>query len=485
MIGRRKQLGMASLVGTLAVAVACGSLLTSPDPATVDPAPPVGRERARTAAQELGETDEEAGGDRPELGKWRRARELPADALSDEQQRVIAELEAIGYADGTRAVQADQVIAVHDRDRAFQGYNLFNSGHASEAYLVDMDGRVLHRWGAAYADAFPNVAFRPGAPGTNHWRRVHLDEGGVLWAVHEGRGLVKLAFDSSIAWAVDNRAHHDLVPLGGGRVAVLARRGTVVPDLGTQHPVLIDFIEWYAADGTLERSVGILDALLASPWAGVVTDRKRIRGDLLHTNSLEFLDGRGAERNPAFAAGRALVSFRNSSSIAVVDVDEGRVAWLAEGDFLRQHDATMLDDGHLLVFDNGGRRRASAVREYDPADMTQTWIYGGTDDRPFWSGTLGTNQRLPNGNTLITESDGGRAFEVAPDGTIVWEMFNPFRAGDDGEFIAALFEVVRYTAEELAALGIDVATLEPRALDAVLSERAPAEGGAAPALTTP
>jgi hypothetical protein len=56
---------------------------------------------------------------------------------------------------------------------------------------------------------------------------------------------------------------------------------------------------------------------------------------------------------------------------------------------------------------------------------------------------LGLSSSLlpPNDNALITESDNGRAFEVTPDGTIVWEFYNPHRAGAQDEFIAALFRV--------------------------------------------
>jgi hypothetical protein len=50
---------------------------------------------------------------------------------------------------------------------------------------------------------------------------------------------------------------------------------------------------------------------------------------------------------------------------------------------------------------------------------------------------------LPNGNVLVTESDNGRAFELSGDGEIVWEFYNPHRAGDRGEYVATLFEVVR------------------------------------------
>ena len=57
--------------------------------------------------------------------------------------------------------------------------------------------------------------------------------------------------------------------------------------------------------------------------------------------------------------------------------------------------------------------------------------------------TAGTTKRLPNGNTLITESNNGRAFEVTPAGEIVWEFFNPYRTGENNELIAALYDVVR------------------------------------------
>ena len=43
----------------------------------------------------------------------------------------------------------------------------------------------------------------------------------------------------------------------------------------------------------------------------------------------------------------------------------------------------------------------------------------------FFSALIGSNQRLPNGNTLITESDKGHVFEITREGKIVWEFYNP------------------------------------------------------------
>ena len=67
-------------------------------------------------------------------------------------------------------------------------------------------------------------------------------------------------------------------------------------------------------------------------------------------------------------------------------------------------------------------RVAMTVR---PVSGEVVWRYQGTKEDPFFSETCGTAQRLPNGNTLITESNEGRAFEVTREGETVWEYFVP------------------------------------------------------------
>jgi hypothetical protein len=43
----------------------------------------------------------------------------------------------------------------------------------------------------------------------------------------------------------------------------------------------------------------------------------------------------------------------------------------------------------------------------------------------FYSSIVSSAQRLPNGNTLITEGVDGRVFEVTREHEIVWEYVNP------------------------------------------------------------
>jgi hypothetical protein len=101
----------------------------------------------------------------------------------------------------------------------------------------------------------------------------------------------------------------------------------------------------------------------------------------------------------------------------------------------------------VLVFDNQGRPGSSRVLEIDPATQEVTWEYAGTPPKSFYTEFCGAAQRLPNGNTLITESEAGRAFEVTPGGDAVWSFASPFRAGARGELVATLLGVQRLAAD--------------------------------------
>jgi len=166
-------------------------------------------------------------------------------------------------------------------------------------------------------------------------------------------------------------------------------------------------------------------------------------GDIFHTNTVEVLDGSLADRIPAFAEGNVLISIRELDNIAVIDMDAEVVVWGTEGPWLKQHQPEVLPNGNMLIFDNGGSREQSRIMEFDPVTREIVWVYKGDEDNSFHSATCGSQQRLPNGNTLISETDRGRAFEVTHEGEIVWEFFNPARAGEEGNYVASLFEMLR------------------------------------------
>ena len=378
------------------------------------------------------EAEEPSEDEAPARGLFHEARDTP----SDEED---LQLEVLGYLSGSREATGSSEVTVHD-ERAWDGLNLYTSGHAPEAFLMDMEGEVLHRWSYAFDEVWPDW-LGPDDGHMHFWRRVHLLPGGDLLAVFEGLGLIKLDRDSNLLWARPNRAHHDLEVLEDGTILVLTRSTEHPPEVEGKKRTHVDYITHLDAEGLPLERHSLLSAYSASPFA--VHWRKRVQegGDSFHTNALHRID---RDLGGVFQPGNLLLSMRHLHTIAIYDPDEDAIVYSYRGPWRLQHDPTLLANGNLLLFDNGtGPRKASRVFEVDRNTLTPRWIYEGTEDHPFWSATCGTAQRLPNGNTLITESDGGRAFEVTPDKDIVWEFWNPHRPPDEPELVATLFEVLR------------------------------------------
>lgn len=369
--------------------------------------------------------------------------------LASEQRSAIEALRSIGYVEGTKSAKQAGV-TIHETDRVQIGLNFFSSGHAPEAELMEMDGTVVHRWHRGFFDIWPESTESSDDPDTRWWRRCRLLPNGEVLAIFEGLGIVKLDRHSNVVWASANGAHHDLDLLSDGGIYVLTREAHIVPWYDTERPILEDFVALLDSRGEEQSRFSLLEAFEHSEFRSVWRDsgsRPGRQGDVFHTNSLEVLDGRVAARDPAFAEGNLLVSMLKLDAIAIVDPRRRTVVWARTGIFRRQHDPTILSNGNLLLFDNVGLGERSRVLELDPLSLATVWDYEGSDASPFYSEQLGASQRLSNGNTLITESDGGRAFEVTPGGEIVWEFHNPHRTGDDGELVARLSEVRRLPAD--------------------------------------
>jgi hypothetical protein len=365
----------------------------------------------------------------------------------------IQALESIGYLDAYEKADARSGVTTHDVTRAWAGLNLVTTGRAPEARLIDMDGAVLHRWAMPFEQAFPGQgkALVPEERGRrwSDWRRVHLMPDGGLLAIFEGYGMVSMGPDSALRWAVPNRAHHDLTVAPDGKIWTLTRTAHVVADLRPD-PVLEDFVVVLdPTDGHELSRFSVLDAFRGTPFEPTL---RRIPkdGDIFHTNAVVLLDGTGAATSPFLARGNVLVSVRNTDTVAVIDGASHKVIWALPGPWRGQHDPTVLANGRLLVFDNQGARGPSRVVEWDPTSHAIVWSYAGAANAQFKSSLLGAAQRLPNGNTLATESEHGRALEIAPDGTVVWSYVNPDRSDRDPSLVATLLEVERLPPESAA-----------------------------------
>jgi len=96
------------------------------------------------------------------------------------------------------------------------------------------------------------------------------------------------------------------------------------------------------------------------------------------------------------------------------------------------------------------KRDYSRVLEFDPTTLEIVWQYtpreaarGAVNTPYFYSRIISGMQRLPNGNTLITEGDDGRVFEVTRDHEVVWEYVSPHRTVWAGGMMTWIYRAYR------------------------------------------
>ena len=170
--------------------------------------------------------------------------------------------------------------------------------------------------------------------------------------------------------------------------------------------------------------------------------------DYYRLNSLEILpDNPLAKTDSRFQAGNWLICFRQTNNIMILDKDSKEVVWSwGPGILDAPHMPTMLENGNILIFDNGETRGFSRIIELNPLTKEIVWKYQADPLDNFFSATRGSNQRLANNNTLISEADSGRVFEVTSDGEIVWEFFNFVKEGNKRKTI---YRMMRFPEEEI------------------------------------
>lgn len=360
-------------------------------------------------------------------------------------------------------------VTINDSERVYPGYTLYTStDNYSSALLIAMDGSLLHEWRKPYSEVWtPESAIEKPQPNELvTMREARVYPNGDLLAQYiaagdspYGYGIVKLDSESNVIWKYLEHAHHDIDIGADGRIAALTHEYRSEPVEGLEFlepPYIEDYAVILSPDGEELKKIPLLPVVASSKY-----DDLLVRGtayhatrDALHTNGIEFITAETAQNFPYGEPGDLLISFRNISSIAVLNPDTEEVVWATRGPWIEQHDPDLLPNGDIMLFDNYGNfeeENLSRVLQFDPETMEITWSYHGSEEHPLSSDIRSSAQRLPNGNTLITESNGGRMLEVTREGDIVWEYFNPVRGGNSAQYIPVISSGTR----------IDPASLEP------------------------
>lgn len=368
-------------------------------------------------------------------------------------------------------------VTLYNDTLSFGGLNLLTSLEVGGAHLLDMNGKILHSWHTC-----DSVGDR--------WLYSEMGPDGSLIALVIGTGLVKMDWDSRVVWisrASDNPYlknrrsgyHHDFEVTESGDIYVLAQEPRQVDlasrkapkrprgprGLSREREIRDNLVIVLGSDGTAKGSLSLYDLVGETMSAGIQAyiaecERSfREKGvlatcsDIFHSNTVEEIPGDIAVADK----GDVLFCIRNIDVIGILRFETRELLWSwGPGILEYPHDPSVVESGNILVFDNGGRARAySRVLELNPETNEIVWEYTGDPRESFFSPVMGASQRLPNGNTLITESTSGRVFEVTRDGDIVWQFLNfeVSRKGEGKGKRATIYRMIRYSPDYLRRPG--------------------------------
>jgi hypothetical protein len=376
----------------------------------------------------------------------------------------------LSSAGGFTVGAAAPVSSVSTNGPPAEGYNLFCALTSTDTVLMDNDENILKTWSSSYTPGNSVYLLEDGTlMRTANTGSTDFSGGG------EGGRLEQYNWDGDLIWAfdydtADYRQHHDFKQLPNGNILMIAwekkteaealaagRNAELLDDgeLWPDHVIEVEPSESYG--GTIVWEWHAWDHLTTN--SAVEPNKININytqsgrndgaADWHHINAIDYNE----------ELDQILLSVRNFSEIWVIDHNTttaeaagsagdvlyrwgNSAAYGGTGDqqLFVQHNAQwiehdLLGENNILIFNNGEGRTDgdySSVDEIVPpmaADgsytsglpLTAVWTYTNSVSTNFYASHISGAHRLPNGNTLICDGTGGKAFEVTGDGGLVWD----------------------------------------------------------------
>ena len=353
-------------------------------------------------------------------------------------------------------------VVVHAGGRTSPGVTFITGlfGESQGMELVDLDGTQLHEWRVSFNEIWPDASHLEEQP--HDWdTAIHgalLYPNGDVVFNFSHYGMVKIDRCSDVIWKLPHPTHHSIYEDDDGNLWAPGREMVLEPSERLPKipaPHWEDLVVKISDDGQILHKFSILDVIYRSDQEGLLFPNGRGTtihqqtdpdDNITHMNDVEIYEVSDPADGHLFDTGDIMVSLRNLNLILVIDPGTETIKWSRTGPYLRQHDPDFLPDGRILVFDNrmdnadGAVFGGSRILAMDPATQDVSVRYEGNGDPIFYTDIMGKHQRLPGGNVLITESQAGRAFEVAQNGEIEWEYINRW----DEDEVAWISEATRY-----------------------------------------
>ena len=332
----------------------------------------------------------------------------------------------------TREMKSD--VEIHDESRVYKGYTLYSPMYGNYAWLIDMNGNIVHNWEMKIPTS-NHCRFTP--QGTLFWHGRGPDANQELQS--NGTELVEVDWNGKELWRYDDDyLNHDFVILENGNILLL-RYCDIPKDIQKKIKGGVPGTE---INGKIYGiSIHEINRKKEIVWEWYNYDHLDPENDVECPLDPRMVWGY-ANAIAAFPNGDPIISIRHLNTIARIDRKSGKITWRWGPEYLvgHQHCVTVLENGNVMLFDNGLHRKylkdgdpleagtafeASRILEVNPKTDKVEWEW--IDPKHLiYSNICGSAQRLPNGNTLICESKKGIFYELAYNKDIIWKYQSPF-----------------------------------------------------------
>lgn len=359
----------------------------------------------------------------------------------------IKSLPYLAYVVEDKAEHSNEVVK-YDKTLCYQGINIYNSYFKPGAHLLDMSGNILHTW-------LPEKSH-------SNWHYVKIYNDDNLLVCIANIALMRLNWDSQIIWGKNIRTHHDIDIADNNDIYTITNEDKLVFIYCIPVPIVNNKIVILSPDGRIKKEVSLFKILKKEItfydifkiyWETIKPKYmlKKIKKpkktnrpfnlcwDIFHNNTISIIK---REIKELCKKDDILISVKHLNLIGIIDMKREKLIWkYGPRELEEQHHSTLLENGNILIFDNGTNRKYSRIIELEPLTNKIIWQYKEDSPPSFYSSWGGAAQRLPNGNTLITETSTGRVFEITKDREIVWEFYNPNR--DENGKRATIYRMMR------------------------------------------
>ena len=412
---------------------------------------------------------------------------------------------------------------------AFNGLTLFAPNHSTSTYLINNEGLLINEWTSDYVPGLAvyllengnllrsSAIESPSSTQTGGFELLTWDNV-LIWQFYKGNqhhDIEPMPNGNVLIIVNDIKTYSDAIEAGRNPERLLSNSlrslsileisqvgfdsGHVVWEWHAWDHLIQDFDETKANYGNVSSHPELIDINFAPNQYS----------DWLHTNSVDYNE----------QLDQILVSNRNTNDIWIIDHSttsleasshEGgasgrggdllfrwgnpisyRAGQEADQKLFGQHDANWIKDGlnnyqnRIMIFNNGIDRPtgnySTAIEINTPLEedynynildsgafgpSDELWSYTSPDTFGFFSPRFGSVQRLPNGNSLISNSDMGTFFELDSTDQIVWMYVNPVSSDGilfqgDSARSNTVFRCHRYDINYAAFSGLDLSPIGP------------------------